>query len=94
MEWKKRGIQLKSLRPDDPGHLTLCEEVIRLSSLTEEMPFLESMDDEPLDMSDEPSEETEPLDLPRVIRRELEETLDLLDEAIAAANHTPGKETG
>ena len=77
MEWKKRGIQLKSLRPDDPGQLMLCEDVVRLSSLGD-APFLEAPEDEP--MEEEPA-----LDLPTLIRKELETALELLDDAIAGA---------
>jgi len=85
VEWKKRGIQLKSLRPDDPGHLMLCEEVVRLSSLGDE-PFLDALEDEPIE--DDP-----PLDLPELIRKELEVALRLLDDAIASAGSDATHET-
>jgi len=81
MEWKKRGIQLKTLRPDDPGHLTLCEDLVRLSSLTDGPPLDDEADDDELDLF-----ELLPEVVARDIRKELEEALGLLEEAIAVTD--------
>lgn len=77
MDWKKRGIHLKSLRPDDPGHRTLCEDLIRLPSQEDE-PMSETLFGVP------PAEEAapEPAALSRSLLEELEEALGLLDQAL------------
>jgi hypothetical protein len=105
MDWKKRGIQLKSLRADDPGHLTLCKDSLSMSAdegdesradLFEPPPGWQAESDE--DWGPERSEaDRAPEDLPpealsRAIREELEEALGLLDEAMQAAEIIPLRE--
>ncbi|MGD2082997.1 MAG: hypothetical protein PVF91_08530 [Chromatiales bacterium] len=104
MDWKKRGIQLKSLRPDDPGHLNLCKvpgdgEGPEAEPPAETVPWEAAMEntwtpeDEP---SDEPvhplPQDLPPHELSRAIREELEEALSLLDDAIEAAQLIPLRE--
>jgi hypothetical protein len=90
MDWKKRGIQLKSLRPDDPGHLTLCEDLVRISSLTSESAPMDEAEPEPPvpELAELPPEV-----LARDLRQELEEALGLLEEAIAVTDR-PEPESG
>ena len=77
MDWKKRGIHLKSLRPDDPGHLALCEDLIRVppQDKAEAATLFEPI-------LDDPGLAPAPADLTRRVREELEEALGLLDQAL------------
>jgi hypothetical protein len=98
VDWKKRGIQLKSLRPDDPGHLNLCRD----PSMEDEAPWSAALDGDVAwdtgaggdEAPEAASEQTAPPDptpdeLSRAIREELEEALDLLDDVIDTARPIP-----